>query len=106
MLRPLLSGSRTVFTDGWDPALAVELVHRFGVTCTAGTPFHLEGILDLGDTGDKLASLREFLVGAAPVAEQIGAARRKPGSAPSAVSALPNTPLSPVNTRASRSGPA
>jgi acyl-CoA synthetase (AMP-forming)/AMP-acid ligase II len=72
MLRPLLSGARTVFTDGWDPALAVEVVHRFGVTCTAGTPFHLAGILDLGDTGDKLASLREFLVGAAPVAEEIG----------------------------------
>jgi acyl-CoA synthetase (AMP-forming)/AMP-acid ligase II len=72
MLRPLLNGARTVFTDGWDPALAVEMVHRFGVTCTAGTPFHLEGILDLGDTGDKLTSLREFLVGAAPVAERIG----------------------------------
>ena len=72
MLRPLLSGARTVFTDGWDPAMAVEVVHRFGVTCTAGTPFHLAGILDLGDTGDKLASLREFLVGAAPVAEEIG----------------------------------
>lgn len=72
MLRPLLSGARTVFMDGWDPAQAVEVVHRFGVTCTAGTPFHLAGILDLGDTGDKLASLREFLVGAAPVAEEIG----------------------------------
>ncbi|MGC2568071.1 MAG: AMP-binding protein [Mycobacterium sp.] len=72
MLRPLLSGARTVFIDGWDPARAVEVVHRFGVTCTAGTPFHLAGILDLGDTGDKLASLREFLVGAAPVAEEIG----------------------------------
>lgn len=72
MLRPLLTGARTIFTDGWDPARAVEVVHRFGVTCTAGTPFHLAGILDLGDTGGKLASLREFLVGAAPVAEEIG----------------------------------
>ncbi len=72
MLRPLMNGQRTVFTDGWDPALAVEVVYRFGVTCTAGAPFHLAGILDLGDTGDKLASLREFLVGAAPVAEEIG----------------------------------
>ena len=42
------------------------------MTCTAGTPFHLAGILDLGDTGDKLTCLREFLVGAAPVAEEIG----------------------------------
>jgi acyl-CoA synthetase (AMP-forming)/AMP-acid ligase II len=72
MLRPLFNGVRTVFIDGWDPAVAVEVIHRFGVTCTAGTPFHLAGILDLGDTGDKLASLREFLVGAAPVAAEIG----------------------------------
>jgi acyl-CoA synthetase (AMP-forming)/AMP-acid ligase II len=72
MLRPLFNGNRTVFTDGWDPAAAVEVIHRFGVTCTAGTPFHLAGILDLGDTGDKLTRLREFLVGAAPVAEEIG----------------------------------
>jgi acyl-CoA synthetase (AMP-forming)/AMP-acid ligase II len=72
MLRPFISGARTVFTDGWDPAQAVEVVHRFGVTCTAGTPFHLAGILDLGDTGTKLATLREFLVGAAPVTEEIG----------------------------------
>jgi acyl-CoA synthetase (AMP-forming)/AMP-acid ligase II len=72
MLRPLMNGQRTVFTDGWDPALAVEVVYRFGVTCTAGAPFHLAGILDLGDTGHKLASLREFLVGAAPVAEELG----------------------------------
>jgi acyl-CoA synthetase (AMP-forming)/AMP-acid ligase II len=72
VLRPSISGNRTVFTDGWNPALAVDVVHRFGVTCTAGTPFHLAGILDLGDTGTKLASLREFLVGAAPVAEEIG----------------------------------
>jgi acyl-coenzyme A synthetase/AMP-(fatty) acid ligase len=72
MLRPLLSGSRTVFMDGWDPAQAVEVIHRFGVTSTAGAPVHLAGILDLGDIGDRLATLREFLVGAAPVAEDLG----------------------------------
>jgi acyl-CoA synthetase (AMP-forming)/AMP-acid ligase II len=33
-LRPLMSGSRTVFMDGWDPALAIDVVHRFGVTST------------------------------------------------------------------------
>ena len=82
------------------------MVHRFGVTCTAGTPFHLAGILDLGDTGGKLASLREFLVGAAPVAEEIGRRAAHAESAPSAVTARPNTPLSLVNTRVSRSGPA
>jgi acyl-CoA synthetase (AMP-forming)/AMP-acid ligase II len=67
-----LSGSRTVFMDGWEPALAIQAVYRFGVTSTAGAPFHLEGILDLGDTTDKLATLREFLVGAAPVTDDLG----------------------------------
>ncbi|BBX16980.1 cyclohexanecarboxylate-CoA ligase [Mycolicibacterium duvalii] len=72
LLRPLVSGSRSVFLDGWDPATAVDLIHRHRVTATAGTPFHLEGLLDLGDTGGKLSTLREFLVGAATVTEEQG----------------------------------
>ena len=72
MFRPMLSGSRAVFMDAWDPARAVRLIHRFGVTSTAGAPIHLQGILDLGDMQERLATLREFLVGAAPVAEELG----------------------------------
>jgi acyl-CoA synthetase (AMP-forming)/AMP-acid ligase II len=72
LLRPLVSGSRALFMDGWDPAAAVDLIHRHRITATAGTPFHLEGLLDLGDTGTKLATLREFLVGAAAVSEEQG----------------------------------
>jgi len=72
LLRPLVSGSRSVFMDGWDPATAVDLIQRHRITATAGTPFHLEGLLDLGDTGEKLATLREFLVGAATVTEEQG----------------------------------
>jgi acyl-coenzyme A synthetase/AMP-(fatty) acid ligase len=72
ILRPLLSGSRSVFMDGWDAHAAVDVVRRFGVTATAGTPFHLESLLDLGDTSEGLTALREFLVGAAPVTEDLG----------------------------------
>ncbi|WP_407688190.1 class I adenylate-forming enzyme family protein [Mycobacterium sp. HUMS_1102779] len=72
LLRPLISGARTVFMDGWDPLTAVELIHRHRITATAGTPFHLEGLLDLGDTGQKLTTMREFLVGAAIVTEEQG----------------------------------
>ncbi|WP_166903364.1 class I adenylate-forming enzyme family protein [Mycobacterium sp. DL440] len=72
ILRPLFSGSRAVFIDGWDAAQAVDVVRRFGVTATAGTPFHLESLLDLGDTAEALATLREFLIGAAPVTEELG----------------------------------
>ena len=72
LLRPLMSGSRAVFVDGWDPARAAGIVARHRVTSTAGTPFHLEGLLALGDTAEKLASLREFLVGAATVTDEQG----------------------------------
>lgn len=72
ILRPLISGAPSVFMDGWDPATAVDLIARYRITATAGTPFHLEGLLDLGDTGGKLATLREFLVGAATVSEEQG----------------------------------
>jgi acyl-coenzyme A synthetase/AMP-(fatty) acid ligase len=72
MLRSLMSGSHTVFLDGWDPARAVVLGHEYGVTSTAGAPIHLEDILNLGDGGVALPALREFLVGAAPVSEELG----------------------------------
>jgi acyl-CoA synthetase (AMP-forming)/AMP-acid ligase II len=72
LFRPLISGSRAVFVDSWDPARAADIVARHRVTSTAGTPFHLEGLLDLEDTAEKLASLREFLVGAATVTDEQG----------------------------------
>jgi acyl-coenzyme A synthetase/AMP-(fatty) acid ligase len=72
VLRPLVSGSRSVFMDGWDAPAAVDVVRRFGVTATAGTPFHLESLLDMGDISEDLKTLREFLIGAAPVTEELG----------------------------------
>lgn len=71
VLRPLLHGQDTIYMDTWDPALAVELVARHRVTATSGTPFHLMGMLDLGDVTGKLATLREFLIGAATVPEEL-----------------------------------
>jgi acyl-CoA synthetase (AMP-forming)/AMP-acid ligase II len=72
MLRALMSGSRTVFLEKWDPRRAVEVIRDFRVTSTAGVPTHLQGILELGCTKGELATLREFLVGAAPVTEELG----------------------------------
>ena len=71
VLRPLLSGTRTVFMGHWDPAQAADVIHRFAVTSTAGAPVHLQGLLDR-DEPTKLSTLREFLVGAAPVTEELG----------------------------------
>ena len=72
VLRPLISGTRTVFLDTWDPSLAADLIQRFGVTTTVGTPFHLHGLLSLPDAAAKLGTLREFLTGAATVTDEIG----------------------------------
>jgi acyl-CoA synthetase (AMP-forming)/AMP-acid ligase II len=72
ILRSLLLGSATVFMDAWDAASAASIIDRFAVTSTAGAPIHLESILDVADAATKLTSLREFLVGAAPVSENLG----------------------------------
>ncbi|MEE2057251.1 AMP-binding protein [Rhodococcus artemisiae] len=71
VLRPLLHGQDTVYMDTWDPSLAVELIARHRVTATSGTPFHLTGMLDLGDVAGKLTTMREFLIGAATVPEDL-----------------------------------
>ncbi|WP_280490037.1 AMP-binding protein [Nocardia carnea] len=71
ILRPLLHGRNTVYMDTWNPALAVDLIATYHVTATSGTPFHLTGLLDLGDDAGKLTTLREFLVGAATVPEDL-----------------------------------
>jgi acyl-CoA synthetase (AMP-forming)/AMP-acid ligase II len=71
ILRPLLSGIRTVYMDRWDPAQAADVIQTFGITSTAGAPVHLQGLLDRAEH-TKLSTLREFLVGAAPVTEELG----------------------------------
>jgi acyl-CoA synthetase (AMP-forming)/AMP-acid ligase II len=68
-----MSGSRTVFLEKWDPRRAVEVIRDFRVTSTAGAPTHLHSILELGCSNGELATLQEFLVGAAPVTEELGA---------------------------------
>lgn len=72
VLRPLIAGSRTVFVDTWDPGVAADLILRFSITTTVGTPFHLHGLLELAEAPEQLGTLREFLTGAAPVTDEIG----------------------------------
>ncbi|OXR43340.1 Short-chain-fatty-acid--CoA ligase [Nocardia cerradoensis] len=72
VLRPILHGTDTVYLENWDPHAAVELIARYGVTSTVGTPFHLTGILNIADRGDKLATLTELMLGAATVPDELG----------------------------------
>ncbi|MBC2650441.1 AMP-binding protein [Novosphingobium aerophilum] len=65
---PVMLGTTAVLMDGWDPALAVELMEREGVTHMAGaTPF-LQGLLSAARAaGTRLDRLKVFICGGASV---------------------------------------
>lgn len=68
LLRMCVLGVSSVVMDQWDPALAARLVNDHQVTTTAGAPFFLAGLLDEAQRqGTSLASLRNYMVGAASV---------------------------------------
>ncbi len=68
MYRFLCQAAPLVLMDQWDAALAAKLVERHRVTSSSGTPFHLSGMIAAADAnGNDLTSLRQYLVGAAPV---------------------------------------
>ena len=68
LLRILLLGTPTVIMQTWDAALAASLIDRHAVTSSGGAPVQLSGLLDQQARGTAtLATLREFLTGAAPV---------------------------------------
>jgi len=68
LLRILLLGTPTVIMQAWEAALAASLIDRHAVTSSGGAPVQLSGLLDQQARGTAtLATLREFLTGAAPV---------------------------------------
>jgi acyl-CoA synthetase (AMP-forming)/AMP-acid ligase II len=68
LLRVLLLGTPTVIMQAWDAALAASLIDRHAVISSGGAPVQLSGLLDQQAAGTAtLATLREFLTGAAPV---------------------------------------
>lgn len=71
VLRPLLRGRSAVYLESWDASVAAELISRYRVTSTSGTPFHLAGLLDVAGVEAKLRTLTNFLVGAATVPEAL-----------------------------------
>tara|TARA_R110002020_G_scaffold77613_8_gene195913 strand:- start:13813 stop:15078 length:1266 start_codon:yes stop_codon:yes gene_type:complete len=82
MYRYLCQGSPLVLMDHWDPALAAELVESHRVTSSSGTPFHLSGMMAAAEAnGHDLSSLRQYLVGAAPVPPSLIEACQRQGLA-------------------------
>jgi acyl-CoA synthetase (AMP-forming)/AMP-acid ligase II len=68
LMRVLVHGSPTVVQETWDPARAAALVDEHGLTYGVGAPVMLAGLLDQRANGTAtLATLREFMVGAANV---------------------------------------
>ena len=61
-------GRDVAMLESWDAVAAAELIERFAVEQTSGTPFHLTGILEAAARDDRdLSSLRQFVVGATSV---------------------------------------
>jgi acyl-CoA synthetase (AMP-forming)/AMP-acid ligase II len=68
LFRMFLLGVSSVVMDQWDAALAARLVEQYGVTTTAGAPFYLSSLMDEAERqGTSLATLRNYMVGAASV---------------------------------------
>jgi cyclohexanecarboxylate-CoA ligase len=68
LLRLYLHADRTVVMEAWDPSAGARLVDQHAVTSTAGTPFHLAGLLDAAEAeGLRLSTVREYITGAAAV---------------------------------------
>jgi cyclohexanecarboxylate-CoA ligase len=70
----------TIFMEAWDPAAAARLVAEYGVTSSAGTPFHLLSLFEAADRDHRsLDSIRTFLLGATNVSPVLVAAADRRG---------------------------
>ncbi len=63
-----LLGRHTLVMESWNAAVAAELIERYAITQTSGTPFHLSGLLEAAARDERsLASLEQYVVGATVV---------------------------------------
>jgi acyl-CoA synthetase len=68
MLRPMVCGIPMVFLDRWDADVAAELVERYGVTQTGGTPYFLLSLLEAATRSSRdLSSIKSYSLGATGV---------------------------------------
>ena len=68
MLRPIVCGVPMVYLDRWDPAVAAQLVARFRVTQSGGTPYFMHSLVDAARRGGHdLSSIRAYSLGATGV---------------------------------------
>lgn len=72
VLIPIANGSSIVSMDGFDPALAIELIERHGVTSAGGPPAVLQAMFACPEfSTDKMRSVRWSGSGAADVSPEL-----------------------------------
>ncbi|MEO8602530.1 MAG: AMP-binding protein [bacterium] len=72
VMQPVRNGTSTVYMDGFDPGLAIELIARHGVTSAGGPPAILQAMFAAPNcTPDKFASVRHSGSGAADVSPEL-----------------------------------
>ena len=72
MLRPIICGVPMVYLDRWDPTVAAQLVERFRVTQSGGTPYFMHSLVDAARRGGyDLSSIRAFSLGATGVTPEL-----------------------------------
>lgn len=112
LLRILIHGDETVVLDAWQADRAAALVDEYGLTSGVGAPVHLAGLLDERERGGAtLATLREFIVGAAGVspalverADRAGIAAYRSYGSSEHPTVSSGTPLDPLVKRATTDG--
>src|SRR5262249_8266346 len=72
VMLPIAHGSSTVFMDAFDPALAVDLIARHGVTSAGGPPAILQAMFAAPNfSPEKVATVRGSGSGAADVSPEL-----------------------------------
>jgi acyl-CoA synthetase (AMP-forming)/AMP-acid ligase II len=72
MLRPIVCGVPMVYLDRWDATVAAQLVARFRVTQSGGTPYFMHSLIDAAQRGGyDLSSIRAFSLGATGVTPEL-----------------------------------
>jgi cyclohexanecarboxylate-CoA ligase len=72
VLQPLRNGSSTVYMDTFDPALAIDLIERWGVTSAGGPPAILQAMFAAPNyAAEKLRTVRHSGSGAADVSPDL-----------------------------------
>jgi acyl-CoA synthetase (AMP-forming)/AMP-acid ligase II len=72
MLRPIVCGVPMVYLDRWDPAIAAQLVERFRVTQSGGTPYFMHSLVEAARRdGRDLGSICAYSLGATGVTPEL-----------------------------------